>query len=250
MREAIKRQTDSGCSLQAPTCRLCLSNTRSSTSSRSASSSPRRSRTVSTRRAKRRTKTTGLGRLHKRWTLMSTLTLSKRRRRRRLSVLTPANSDIASCSFSDEEDSGKKKKSSRKSKGQQAKARELQAQLTALLKKPLMMRGISSKYLTTRNRVGLVDQLVDGTGELPNARQASVQATTAGTDTGFNNRALEHHGRGAIDSSRRSAQAEKEEAAASREVVISQSFTIASLYTSSVIFVKQARTNRCNPFYL
>lgn len=33
-----------------------------------------------------------------------------------------------------------------------------------MLDKPLMMRGVSAKYLTTRGRVGFVDQLVEGTG--------------------------------------------------------------------------------------
>mgnify|MGYP001579761078 CR=1 FL=1 len=31
-----------------------------------------------------------------------------------------------------------------------------------MLDTPLMMRGISAKYITIRNRVGFVDQLVDG----------------------------------------------------------------------------------------
>jgi ATP-dependent RNA helicase DDX24/MAK5 len=42
----------------------------------------------------------------------------------------------------------------------------MRAELQALLDKPLMMRGISGKYITTRGRVGFVDQLVEGTGEL------------------------------------------------------------------------------------
>lgn len=41
--------------------------------------------------------------------------------------------------------------------------RALRQQLDDLLRKPLMVRGISAKYLTTRNKVGLVDQLVGGT---------------------------------------------------------------------------------------
>ncbi|GAA6059528.1 hypothetical protein JCM10212_006026 [Sporobolomyces blumeae] len=45
-----------------------------------------------------------------------------------------------------------------------AQARDLKAQLQDMLRKPLMMRGVSAKYLTGRNTVGLIDQLVTGTG--------------------------------------------------------------------------------------
>ncbi|GAA5843932.1 hypothetical protein JCM3766R1_006108 [Sporobolomyces carnicolor] len=45
-----------------------------------------------------------------------------------------------------------------------AEARQLKAQLREMLSKPLMMRGVSAKYLTGRNTVGLIDQLVTGTG--------------------------------------------------------------------------------------
>ncbi|GAA5956239.1 hypothetical protein JCM10213_000983 [Rhodosporidiobolus nylandii] len=45
----------------------------------------------------------------------------------------------------------------------QGKARALKQQLDALLAKPLMMRGVSAKYITTRGTAGLVDQLVGGT---------------------------------------------------------------------------------------
>ncbi|GAA5993561.1 hypothetical protein JCM5350_002806 [Sporobolomyces pararoseus] len=45
-----------------------------------------------------------------------------------------------------------------------AEARQLKAQLKDMLSKPLMMRGVSAKYLTGRNTVGLIDQLVTGTG--------------------------------------------------------------------------------------
>lgn len=45
-----------------------------------------------------------------------------------------------------------------------AEARQLRSQLRDMLSKPLMMRGVSAKYLTGRNTVGLIDQLVGGTG--------------------------------------------------------------------------------------
>ncbi|GAA5941103.1 ATP-dependent RNA helicase [Sporobolomyces koalae] len=45
-----------------------------------------------------------------------------------------------------------------------AEARQLKSQLRDMLSKPLMMRGVSAKYLTGRNTVGLIDQLVTGTG--------------------------------------------------------------------------------------
>lgn len=54
--------------------------------------------------------------------------------------------------------------SSKKQRSQKAyQARVLRQQLDDLLRKPLMVRGVSAKYLTTRNKVGLVDQLVAGT---------------------------------------------------------------------------------------
>ncbi|BGP06000.1 ATP-dependent RNA helicase [Rhodotorula toruloides] len=56
-------------------------------------------------------------------------------------------------------------RSSKKQRGQAiASARQLKAELDNLLKKPLMVRGVSAKYLTTRSKIGLVDQLVGGTG--------------------------------------------------------------------------------------
>lgn len=45
------------------------------------------------------------------------------------------------------------------------KVKTLKAELQKLLDKPLMMRGISTKYITTRGRVGFVDQLVGGTSK-------------------------------------------------------------------------------------
>jgi len=48
-----------------------------------------------------------------------------------------------------------------------AEARQLRSQLRDMLSKPLMMRGVSAKYLTGRNTVGLIDQLVGGTGTFP-----------------------------------------------------------------------------------
>ena len=39
----------------------------------------------------------------------------------------------------------------------------MRANLKQLLDKPLMMRGVSAKYLTTRNSSSFVDQLIDGT---------------------------------------------------------------------------------------
>ncbi|GAA5951965.1 hypothetical protein JCM8115_005291 [Rhodotorula mucilaginosa] len=54
--------------------------------------------------------------------------------------------------------------SSKKQRSKKAyQARALRQELDELLRKPLMVRGISAKYLTTRNKVGLVDQLVGGT---------------------------------------------------------------------------------------
>lgn len=65
-------------------------------------------------------------------------------------------------SFSDEDNA---KKSKKQLKNKAAKVKELKNELQALLDKPLMMRGVSAKYITTRGRVGFVDQLVGGTGE-------------------------------------------------------------------------------------
>ncbi|GAA5938732.1 hypothetical protein JCM3775_001976 [Rhodotorula graminis] len=66
---------------------------------------------------------------------------------------------------------------SRKKRSQSAaKVRALRTQLDALLRKPLMVRGASAKYLTTRGTVGLVDQLVGGTGH---SKIFGIQASTA-----------------------------------------------------------------------
>lgn len=71
---------------------------------------------------------------------------------------------LSTHSFSDgNEDSTKKSRKAIKSKAFQVKS--LKAELQVLLNKPLMMRGISTKYLTTRGRVGFVDQLVGGTSK-------------------------------------------------------------------------------------
>ncbi|GJN88616.1 hypothetical protein Rhopal_001582-T1 [Rhodotorula paludigena] len=67
--------------------------------------------------------------------------------------------------------------SSRKQRAQsQARSRALRAELDQLLAKPLMVRGVSAKYLTTRGRVGLVDQLVGGTGH---SKIFGVESSTA-----------------------------------------------------------------------
>ncbi|GAA6009113.1 hypothetical protein JCM10207_004098, partial [Rhodosporidiobolus poonsookiae] len=60
-----------------------------------------------------------------------------------------------------------------------AQVRQLKAQLDALLARPLMVRGVSAKYLTGRGTVGLVDQLVGGTGH--NAI-LGIEASTALAD--------------------------------------------------------------------
>ncbi|GAA5885370.1 hypothetical protein JCM6882_009590 [Rhodosporidiobolus microsporus] len=79
---------------------------------------------------------------------------------------------------SDEE--GGARLSSKKQRAQvQAQVRGLKGQLDALLKKPLMVRGVSAKYITTRGTVGFVDQLVGGTGH--NAI-LGVEASTALND--------------------------------------------------------------------
>lgn len=68
-------------------------------------------------------------------------------------------------SFSDGEATGQKSRKQLKNKA--AKVKALKGQLQAMLDTPLMMRGISAKYITTRGRIGFVDQLVDGTSALP-----------------------------------------------------------------------------------
>ncbi|GAA5968135.1 hypothetical protein JCM11641_003744 [Rhodosporidiobolus odoratus] len=60
-----------------------------------------------------------------------------------------------------------------------ARARGLRSQLDALLSKPLMVRGVSAKYLTTRGTVGFVDQLIGGTGH---SSILGVEASTALND--------------------------------------------------------------------
>ncbi|BGP37829.1 ATP-dependent RNA helicase [Rhodotorula kratochvilovae] len=57
-----------------------------------------------------------------------------------------------------------------------AKLRALRDELDALLRRPLMVRGVSAKYITTRGTVGLVDQLVGGTGH---SKIFGIQASTA-----------------------------------------------------------------------
>ncbi|KAM0792433.1 hypothetical protein ACM66B_005110 [Microbotryomycetes sp. NB124-2] len=49
-------------------------------------------------------------------------------------------------------------------KAQQYQIKSMKEELKQLLRQPVRVRGISSKYLTTRNRVGFVDQLIRGTG--------------------------------------------------------------------------------------
>ncbi|KAK4053043.1 ATP-dependent RNA helicase [Microbotryomycetes sp. JL201] len=48
-------------------------------------------------------------------------------------------------------------------KAQQYQLKVMKEELKQLLRQPVRVRGISSKYLTTRNRVGFVDQLIRGT---------------------------------------------------------------------------------------
>ncbi|GAA6055745.1 hypothetical protein JCM3770_006136 [Rhodotorula araucariae] len=57
-----------------------------------------------------------------------------------------------------------------------ARLRALRDELDALLRRPLMVRGVSAKYLTTRGTVGLVDQLIGGTGH---SKIFGIQASTA-----------------------------------------------------------------------
>ncbi|ORY72598.1 P-loop containing nucleoside triphosphate hydrolase protein [Leucosporidium creatinivorum] len=77
--------------------------------------------------------------------------------------------------LSDGENSGNKN-SRKKKKSKQANVTRMRAELQALLDKPLMMRGISGKYITTRGRVGFVDQLVEGTGH---STILGIEASTA-----------------------------------------------------------------------
>lgn len=72
--------------------------------------------------------------------------------------------ETADKSFPRSSDGDAPRASSKKERSKKAyQARALRQQLDELLRKPLMVRGISAKYLTTRNKVGLVDQLVGGT---------------------------------------------------------------------------------------
>lgn len=73
---------------------------------------------------------------------------------------------LTSCrAYTHSSDADSAQVSSRKQRAQsQARSRALRAELDQLLAQPLMVRGVSAKYLTTRGRVGLVDQLVGGTG--------------------------------------------------------------------------------------
>ncbi|KAI5479656.1 DEAD (asp-glu-ala-asp) box containing, RNA helicase [Pseudohyphozyma bogoriensis] len=64
---------------------------------------------------------------------------------------------------SDGENSGGHRKSRKKAKGKAGEVKELKAKLQAMLDKPIVMRGVSAKYITTRGRVDFVNQLVDGT---------------------------------------------------------------------------------------
>lgn len=135
---------------------------RSSTSSRSASISRRRLTRLSTVRRSRRTRTSGCARLPRRWRSTWTTRSSECSSshfflcggsRRRLTTLVRSS------------DGDGPPRSSKKQRGQAlAHARALKAELDNLLTKPLMVRGVSAKYLTTRGKVGLVDQLVGGTG--------------------------------------------------------------------------------------
>lgn len=71
---------------------------------------------------------------------------------------------MADKSFPRSSDGDAPRASSKKQRSKKAyQARALRQELDELLRKPLMVRGISAKYLTTRNKVGLVDQLVGGT---------------------------------------------------------------------------------------
>ncbi|KAK4058750.1 ATP-dependent RNA helicase [Microbotryomycetes sp. JL221] len=64
-------------------------------------------------------------------------------------------------------------------RAQQYELRNMKAELKHLLSRPVAVRGISSKYLTTRNRVGFVDQLVSGTGH---SAILGLESTTALSD--------------------------------------------------------------------
>ncbi|GAA5952011.1 hypothetical protein JCM21900_000114 [Sporobolomyces salmonicolor] len=76
---------------------------------------------------------------------------------------------------SDDPDAPQTSSKKQRSRGA-AQVRDLKAQLHAMLSKPLMVRGVSAKYLTTRGTVGFVDQLVGGTGH---AQILGVETSTA-----------------------------------------------------------------------
>ncbi|KAL8292938.1 hypothetical protein RQP46_000632 [Phenoliferia psychrophenolica] len=76
--------------------------------------------------------------------------------------------------FSDGEATGQKSRKQLKNKA--AKVKALKGQLQAMLDTPLMMRGISAKYITTRGRIGFVDQLVDGTSH---SAMLGIETSTA-----------------------------------------------------------------------
>ncbi|KAM0753840.1 P-loop containing nucleoside triphosphate hydrolase protein [Meredithblackwellia eburnea MCA 4105] len=78
--------------------------------------------------------------------------------------------------FEELDEDNNKKSSKKKVNAKAAKAKALKAELQALLDKPLMMRGVSAKYITTRGRVGFVDQLVNGTGH---SSLLGIEASTA-----------------------------------------------------------------------
>ncbi|GAA5888988.1 hypothetical protein JCM5296_002767 [Sporobolomyces johnsonii] len=76
---------------------------------------------------------------------------------------------------SDDPDAPQASSKKQRSRGA-AQVRDLKAQLHAMLSKPLMVRGVSAKYLTTRGTVGFVDQLVGGTGH---SQILGVETSTA-----------------------------------------------------------------------
>ncbi|GAA6037143.1 hypothetical protein JCM8097_008757 [Rhodosporidiobolus ruineniae] len=85
--------------------------------------------------------------------------------------------DAATAMEIDLDDEDSVQASSRKERGKAAaQVKGLKAQLDQMLKKPLMVRGVSAKYITTRGTAGLVDQLVSGTGH---GSILGVQASTA-----------------------------------------------------------------------
>jgi ATP-dependent RNA helicase DDX24/MAK5 len=67
-------------------------------------------------------------------------------------------------SDSEDEDNPRSLSTKKRRAHTQGKGRAIRAELEALLRKPLMMRGVSAKYLTTRGTAGLVDQLISGKG--------------------------------------------------------------------------------------